>query len=176
MSVYGSGLYGDNTYGNRGIYMSYNPRRNELFISKDSSITYILSEFGLSAVSSDIRDIAYRYDELIIHSPAAIAQDDVDIKTNILDLGSNGSKRILGVEAVIISPDDVFISIDYRTDRGSVFTTTPEIAFDKERGFAKFDIKGVEFIINFRVEDYTSLRLSKAVLKYSYLDRRRRGG
>lgn len=173
--VYGAGAYGAGTYGKKGIRMSFNPKRNELFVSKSSTLTYILSEFGLSAISAQIDDIAYRYNELIVLSPSVITQDDIDIKTNILTLGSLGSKRILGIEADVICPDDVFISIDYRTDRSSAFTTTSEVALDKERGFAKFDVKGVEFRVNFRVDNYTAMTLKKANVRFSFLDRRKRG-
>lgn len=175
MSTYGSGFYGVLTYGTRGIRMTYNQRRKELFIAKGSDLTYILSKFGLSAVSARIEAVVYRHDELIIHSPSTISQEDITLRTNILTLGSLGSKRILGVEAEVLSPDDVFISIDYRTNREDAFTTSPEVALDKDLGYCKFDLKGVEFRVNFRVDGYTSMKLNKANVRYSYLDRRKRG-
>lgn len=155
--------------------MSFNPRRKELFISHSGS-TFIYGEHGLSSISDDIEELVYDKAVLLVHSPAAIAQDDINLKSNIIDFGELGSKRILGVSADIITPDDAFISIQYRTDRSAAFTTTSEIALDKARGYAKFDIKGVEFIVNIRVDSYTSLRLKDVKLDYSYLDRRRRGG
>ena len=175
MTLYSSGNYGANTYGSKGIRMSFNPARNELFISKSSALTYILSDFGLSAISTEIDALAYRHGELIIHSQAAIAQSDISLRTNILNFGSLGDKRVLGVEAEIISPDDIYISVDYRENRVDAFSTTPEILLDKVRGYAKFDVKGVEFRVNFRVENYTSMKFNKAGVNYSYLDRRRRG-
>jgi len=157
------------------IILSFNPRRNELFITKESSLTYVLSDRGLGAVSAKISDIVYNQGEFIVHSPAGISQADINIKTDILTLGSLGSKRILGVEAEVMSPDDVFISIDYRTSRSAAFITTPEVELDKDKGWAKFDISGVEFRINFRVDNYTSMRLENAIVRYSYLDRLKRG-
>jgi hypothetical protein len=174
MGAYGAGAYGAGAYGGKPLRMSFNPKRSELFIAKDDT-TYIFSRFGLSAVSARIQDIALRYDQLLIHSDAAIVQSDINISTNILTLGSLGDKRILGIEADVICPDDVFISIDYRTDRSAAFATTPEVALDKVRGFAKFDIKCVEFIVNYRVDNYTSMTLKSSKVKYSYLDRRKRG-
>jgi hypothetical protein len=174
MGTYGAGLYGAGPYGSKPLRMSFNPKRNELFIAKGDT-TYIFSQFGLSAISARIQDIVHRYDQLLIHSDAVISQNDINLKTNILTLGSLGSKRIVGIEADVICPDDVFISIDYRTDRNAAFTTTPEKSLDKERGFAKFDIKGVEFRVNYRVDNYTSMTLKSSKVKFSFLDRRKRG-
>ncbi len=159
------------------IRLSFNPQRNELFIlNYITSKSYVYGEHGLSSVSGEIEDIVYDKGVLLIHSPAVIVQDDIIIKSNIIDFDELGSKRILGVSADVITPNDVFISIQFRTDRNDAFTTTPEIALDKARGYAKFDIKGVESIVNIRIEDYTSLKLNDVKVDFSYLDRRRRGG
>lgn len=174
MGLYGAGLYGAGPYGEAGIRMSFNPIRDEALIAKGGK-TYIWSQVGLTSVSARIEDFAYRFDQVLIHSPAVITQDDINLTTNILTMGSLGDKRIVGVEAEVVTPDDVFVSIFYRFKRSNPFIQTSEIKLDKERGFAKFDVKGVEFKVNFRVENYTSLDFKKADIKYSFLDRRKRG-
>lgn len=174
MGNYGAGPYGGGPYGGKPLRLSFNPRRNELLIAKNDT-TYIFSKFGLSAISARIQGIAYRYDEFIVHSSSAIVQNDISLRTNILTFGSLGSKRLLGIEADVICPDDVFISIDFRTDRGKAFTTTPEIPLDKAEGFAKFDVKGVEFRVNYRIDNYTSATFKSSKALFAYLDRRKRG-
>ena len=118
MDVYGSGLYGAELYGvttfgaadyNTGRDMSFNPIREEVFISRTSALTYIFGKNGMSSIPAEITDIAYNRDILLMHSPdAAIVQNDITFSTDIINFGTQGLNAIewINLQADIV--DDVF--------------------------------------------------------------------
>lgn len=184
MDVYGSGLYGAELYGvttfnisdyNTGRDMSYNPIREEVFISRTSALTYIFSKDGMTSIPAEIQDIAYNRDILLVHSPAAIVQDNITFSTDIVNFNSQGLKAIEWINLNIDCPDNVFVTVRYRDSVKDAFVAGPRKQFNVE-GACHVGIRGVDFILDFDIPDYTLLQLESFLVGVQFVDRRFRRG
>lgn len=175
MSLYGAGFYGAGTYGIKGLRMSFNPIRDELLISKSSSLTYVLSEFGLTAISAQIDDVAYRYDELIVHSPAVIVQDNITFSTDIINFNTRGLKALEWINLNVDCPDDIFVNVRYRDEKSDAFVSSSRKQFNAE-GVCRIGVRGIDFILDFDIPSYTTLQLESMDLSVQFVDRRFRRG
>lgn len=151
--------------------MSFNPRRNEIFIAPMNGTTYILGEKGLSAISADIQDMVDYKGALLIHAPSAISQASLTFSTNVLTFGSTCQKNIWGIGADIICPGNVNITISYRKNRTDSWTTTTTKVFNTAQSYLNANrLGGVEFKINFSVSNYTIFALRNLFVRYSNID------
>ena len=175
MSVYGSGNYGEGTYGTKSNRMSFNPERNEIFIAKGDALSYIYSKFGFYAVSANVQDMAFRYNELIVHSPSVIAQDNITFSTDIINFNTQGLKALEWINLNVDCPDDVFVTVRYRDSIKDAFVSSSRKQFNVE-GVCKIGVRGVDFILDFDIPSYTTLQLSMLSLSVQFIDRRFRRG
>lgn len=150
--------------------LSYNAKRGELFIN-NGALTHILGPNGMSSITAAVEDVAYVSGTQLIHSVAAITQADALLSTNVLTMGATTQKELSGVYIDIITPNTVWVSVDYRVSRGSSFTTTSWEEFDKEASYINLSrLQGVEFIINLKIEAFTSLFIKDLGVRYSHLN------
>ena len=184
MDLYGTGLYGAELYGvttfnisdyTTGRDMSYNPIREEVFISRTSLLTYIFSKFGMTSIPTEIQDIAYNRDILLVHSPAAIVQDNITFSTDILNFNTQGLKAIEWINLNIDCPDDIFVTVRYRDSVKDAFVASPRKQFNAE-GACHVGLRGVDFILDFDIPNYTELQLTSFAVGVQFIDRRFRRG
>lgn len=171
---YGSGAYGAGPYGTVRR-MSYNAKRDEVFISDGSSLSYVLNENGLYAVSAQLDDAVYHQGELLIHSPAAIVQDDITFSTDIINFNSNGLKALEWVNLGVDCPNVVSVVVRYRDSVKAAYSSAPSKEFNNE-GYARIGVRGVDFILDFTITAFTSLHLDHMKLGVQFVDRRFRRG
>ena len=184
MDVYGSGLYGAELYGvttfnisdyNTGRDMSYNPIREEVFISRTSMLTYIFSKFGMTSIPAEIQDIAYNRDILLVHSSMPIVQDNITFSTDILNFNTQGLKAIEWINLNVDCPDDIFVTVRYRDSVKDAFVASPRKQFNVE-GAAHIGVRGVDFVLDFDIPNYTELQLTSFTVGVQFVDRRFRRG
>lgn len=150
--------------------LSYNAKRGELFIN-NGALTHILGPNGMSSLTAAIEDVAYVSGTQLVHSTAAISQADALFSTNVLTMGATTQKQLSGVYMDIVTPNAVYVSVDYRVLRSSGFTTTSWVAFDTASSYLNLSrLQGVEFIINIKVEAFTTLFIRDLAVRYSHLD------
>lgn len=184
MDLYGTGLYGAELYGvttfgiddyNTGRDMSYNPIREEVFISRTSALTYIFGKNGLTSIPAEIQDIAYNRDILLVHSPEAIVQDNLTFSSDIINFNTQGLKAIEWINLSIDCPDDVFVTVRYRDSVKDAFVASPRKQFNVE-GACHVGVRGVAFILDFDIPNYTALQLDSFIIGVQFIDRRFRRG
>lgn len=184
MDVYGSGLYGAELYGvttfllsdyNTGRDMSYNPIREEVFISRTSMLSYIFNKDGMTSIPAEIQDIAYNRDILLVHAPAVIVQDNLTFSTDIINFNTQGLKAVEWINLNVDCPDDVFVTVRYRDSVKNAFVTSPRKQFNNE-GAAHVGVRGVDFILDFDIPNYTLLQLESFSIGVQFVDRRFRRG
>ena len=184
MELYGAGLYGAELYGvttynisdyNTGRDMSYNPIREEIFISRTSALTYVFGKNGLTSIPAEIIDIAYNRDILLVHSPAAIVQDDITFSTDIINFGTQGLKALEWINLEADIADDIFVTVRYRDSIKNAFVSAPTKQFNDE-GVCRIGVRGVDFILDFSIPDYTNVQLNLMSIGVQFVDRRFRRG
>ena len=174
MSIYGSGLYGAGSYG-IVIRMSYHPNRKVVFISRSDTLTYILGKDGLTAISGRVDDIAHKKNEVIIHAPVAIIQDNITFSTDIINFKSRGLKALEWVQLEVDNAEDIFVTVRYRDSTRDAWASAPRKRFNEE-GVCRIGVRGIDFILDFDIPNFTVLHLDSAELSVQFVDRRFRRG
>ena len=174
MAVYGVGLYGAGLYGGL-IRLSYSPIREEVFISRGNNTTYILSKQGLSAISGQIEDLSYFIGVQLVHSSAAIVQDNITFSTDIINFNTQGLKALEWLQLNVDCPDDIFVTVRYRDSVKDAFVSAPRKQFNIE-GVCHIGVRGVAFILDFDIPSYTALQLDSLDIGVQFIDRRFRRG
>lgn len=174
MALYGEGLYGSGTYG-IVLRLSFRPERNELYIEKDSTLTYILSKFGLSAISAGINSITHYLSTILVHSPNVISQDNITFSTDIINFGTQGLKALEWINLEADIADDVFVTVRYRDSIKDAFVAAPQKQFNNE-GVCHIGVRGVDFILDFSIPAYTNVHLNMLDVSVQFVDRRFRRG
>jgi hypothetical protein len=154
--------------GNEPVRMTYNVLRSEALITFGNDETFVFGESGLTKVTGDIEDVAEYEGGTLVHSPSTITQDDLSVTTNIVDFGSSTQKYLHGISANITAPEDITVTIFYRSNRNAEWSSTAAKTFDKATSYVNAGrISGAEFYVHFLVEDYTAFQLSELTMKYS---------
>ena len=174
MALYGIGTYGSSTYG-IVLNMSYNPIRDEVFIAKNFDTSYVLSKSGLSAISVGIDDIAYHFGKLFIQAQSAIVQDDISFSTDIINFKSQGLKALEWIQLNIDCPESIFVTVRYRDSIKDAFLSAPQKQFNQE-GVCRIGVRGVDFILDFSIPNFTTLQLDSMLLSVQFIDKRFRRG
>ena len=157
------------------IRLSYNPVREQVFFKVSSVLTYILSKQGMTAISAGIDSLAYRMDTLLIHSVAAIAQTNLTLSTDVINFNTFGLKALEWVSFNVDCPDDIYVTVRYRDSVQDSYSSARRKQLNSS-GVCRLGVRGVDFILDFDIPNYTSIQLASMVLSVQFVDRRFRRG
>lgn len=156
------------------LKLSYNIRDDEIVICNGTK-SYIYTQFGMGCADANIDSLVFTKDGLLVHSPAALAQQDITFRTDIISFESIGLKSLEFILFNGICSTDVYVTPKYRVSKTTSFLSAPTLKFNQE-GYCRIGIRGIEFILDFYIPNYSELSIQNIILGIQYVDKRFKSG
>lgn len=155
------------------IVLSWDSHDQDVYLSNGTEC-YLLSPWGLGACHQIPYGCLF-HDTLLVGVCDDTAEDDFQLTTDIIDMGSRGLKTLYAIEVGTDTPDTVEVAVDWRRNKAGVWSRTGWVKTNQE-GHATIVISGAEFRILVRAESYTGLDVDYVNLRYKDTDQRFKRG
>jgi hypothetical protein len=144
--------------------------KNDIIYICDGTRGYVWTKDGLGQGPVKISGIGVRWGEdLFAVGPASIAPSPFEISTDTIDFGNRMEKTIHQVDLGLTNTNDIYVSLDYRWESSSAFSSTPWVKADNQ-GQAFFMATGVEFRVKVKLLTYENIQLDYANIRVLHDD------
>ena len=155
------------------VLISYDPIEQEYHISNDA-LCYVLTK------DDKLYESGFLPTGIAVYAGGAVGvcdqagEDDDEyavLQSCPIDLGVRGIGIIERVVVVCTNTDKVEVALGWRMKSGDSWSTTPYKVINNE-GAAYFPVRGIEFKIIIRVEDYSTFDPDDVVVHFKTADKR----
>ena len=150
------------------IVISYNPNPGEFYIS-DNNSSFLLYK-GLTEIYQMVNSVVF-YDGSKIGVISDSADDYFYLKTEILDFGIRGLKKIEAVELGIDTAEDLSIAVDYRYNTSSNWSTSSFKRVNR-LGNGYVGVEANEFRLIVKAADKADVNLDYINIRFKFPDKR----